>query len=99
MATSPDALAAAAYLAHSKGAKLAWVPRRAGDRGALEAGCLPTLLPGARPVDNAAARADLGAVWGVERLPNKPGRDADQIIEALSAGRLGALVIGGVRSC
>jgi len=96
LATSPDALAAAAYLAHSKGAKLAWVPRRAGDRGALEAGCLPTLLPGARPVDNAAARADLGAVWGVERLPNKPGRDADQIIEALSAGRLGALVIGGV---
>ena len=27
----------------------AWVPRRAGDRGAVEAGCLPNLLPGGRP--------------------------------------------------
>ena len=31
------------------GARLAWVPRRAGDRGAVEAGCLPSLLPGGRP--------------------------------------------------
>ena len=27
-----------------------WVPRRAGDRGAVEAGLLPSLLPGGRPV-------------------------------------------------
>ena len=46
------------------GAKLAWVPRRAGERGALEAGCLPNLLPGGRPVADAAARVDLGTVWG-----------------------------------
>uniref|UniRef100_UPI002600DE08 NADH-quinone oxidoreductase subunit G n=1 Tax=Nocardioides sp. TaxID=35761 RepID=UPI002600DE08 len=41
LATSPGALSAAAALAKRTGARLAWVPRRAGDRGAIEAGCLP----------------------------------------------------------
>jgi NADH-quinone oxidoreductase subunit G len=44
-AESPGALAGAVALAESTGARLAWVPRRAGDRGALEAGALPGLLP------------------------------------------------------
>ena len=42
-------------LAARTGARLAWVPRRAGDRGAVEAGCLPNLLPGGRPVTDTAA--------------------------------------------
>ncbi|EUA51981.1 putative nADH-quinone oxidoreductase [Mycobacterium xenopi 3993] len=42
-------LSAAARLADATGARLAWVPRRAGERGALEAGALPNLLPGGRP--------------------------------------------------
>ncbi len=50
MATVPGALTAVARLARTSGAKLAWVPRRAGDRGAVETGCLPTLLPGGRPL-------------------------------------------------
>ena len=41
LATVPGALTAAAALAESTGARLAWVPRRAGERGALEVGCLP----------------------------------------------------------
>ena len=41
LATVPGALAAAAELARTTGARLAWVPRRAGERGAIEAGCLP----------------------------------------------------------
>ncbi|MFZ2502962.1 MAG: NADH-quinone oxidoreductase subunit G, partial [Nocardioides sp.] len=44
LATAPGAFAAATELAAATGARLAWVPRRAGDRGALETGCLPTLL-------------------------------------------------------
>ena len=40
-ATSPGALKAAADLAASTGARLAWIPRRAGDRGAVDAGLLP----------------------------------------------------------
>ncbi|UNB49904.1 NADH-quinone oxidoreductase subunit G [Mycolicibacterium sp. YH-1] len=49
LAASPGAMSAAARLADSTGAQLAWVPRRAGERGALEAGAFPTLLPGGRP--------------------------------------------------
>ncbi|MGA8978761.1 MAG: NADH-quinone oxidoreductase subunit G, partial [Pedococcus sp.] len=45
LATVPGALSAAAALTSSVNARLAWVPRRAGERGALEAGALPTLLP------------------------------------------------------
>jgi NADH-quinone oxidoreductase subunit G len=96
LAQSPGALSAAADLAKTTGARLAWVPRRAGDRGAIEAGCLPTLLPGGRPVADAAARVDLAAAWGVEHLPETTGRDADQIVAALNAGDLGGLVIAGV---
>lgn len=48
LATSPGSLSAAARLADDTGAQLAWVPRRAGERGALEAGAFPTLLPGGR---------------------------------------------------
>ena len=41
LATVPGGLTAATRLAEATGARLAWVPRRAGERGALEAGCLP----------------------------------------------------------
>ena len=47
----PGLFSAVAALADATGAKVAWVPRRAGDRGAVDAGCLPNLLPGGRPVD------------------------------------------------
>jgi NADH-quinone oxidoreductase subunit G len=96
MATVPGALTAVARLARTSGARLAWVPRRAGDRGALETGCLPNLLPGGRPVTDASARVDAATAWGVAGLPDQPGRDADQIVTALAAGQLGGLVVGGV---
>jgi NADH-quinone oxidoreductase subunit G len=83
-------------LAERTGARLAWVPRRAGDRGAVEAGCLPTLLPGGRPVSDAAARVDTQATWGVESLPSLEGRDADEILIAAADGELAALVVAGV---
>ena len=69
------ALSAAAALADATGAKLAWVPRRAGDRGAVDAGCLPNLLPGGRPVADAAARAELAAAWDLAAgvLPERAG--------------------------
>ena len=47
------------------GARLGWIPRRAGERGALEAGCLPNLLPGGRPVDDASAREQTAAAWNI----------------------------------
>ena len=71
LATVPGALTAAADLAARTGARLAWVPRRAGDRGAVETGCLPNLLPGGRPVADAGARVDAAAAWGVDE-PARP---------------------------
>ena len=96
LATSPGALSSALGLASRTGARLAWVPRRAGDRGAIETGCLPHLLPGGRPVADAQARVDVATTWGLETLPESPGRDADQIVAAVNAGELGGLVVGGV---
>ena len=96
LATVPGALSAVAKLAADTGARLAWVPRRAGERGALEAGALPTLLPGGRPVADAAARAEVAALWQVASLPEADGRDAAGILEAARAGAIDAHVVGGV---
>ncbi|WP_144123118.1 NADH-quinone oxidoreductase subunit G [Catellatospora sichuanensis] len=98
LATVRGGFSAAASLAARTGAKLAWVPRRAGDRGAVDAGCLPTLLPGGRSVADAAARAELSAAWGVAAgvIPSQTGRDTDAILAAAASGKLGALVVAGV---
>jgi NADH-quinone oxidoreductase subunit G len=96
LAAVPGALTAAADLARRTGARLVWVPRRAGDRGAVETGCLPTLLPGGRPVTDAAARVDAAATWGVDSLPETVGRDGDAIVAALASGDLGGVVVAGV---
>ena len=69
LAEVPGALSAAARLAQATGARLAWVPRRAGERGAIEAGALPTALPGGRSVADQAARAEVARAWGVASLP------------------------------
>jgi NADH-quinone oxidoreductase subunit G len=98
LATSPGALSAAVELADRTGAKLAWIPRRAGDRGAVETGCLPTLLPGGRPVADAAARAEMAAEWDLAAgvLPSAPGRDTDGIVAAAASGKIRGLLIAGV---
>ncbi|OBF60103.1 NADH-quinone oxidoreductase subunit G [Mycobacterium sp. 852002-53434_SCH5985345] len=96
LATVPGGLSAAARLADATGARLAWVPRRAGERGALEAGALPALLPGGRPLDDETARAQIAAAWHVSELPSAPGRDVDGILAAAADGTLGALLVGGV---
>jgi NADH-quinone oxidoreductase subunit G len=93
---SAGLISATVALAEKSGAKLAWIPRRAGERGALEAGAFPTLLPGGRPVVDSAARVDIAAAWGVDSLPSQPGRTTHQIFEALDKGELDAVVVGGV---
>ena len=95
-ADMPGALSAALRLAERTGAALAWVPRRAGDRGALEAGAVGSLLPGGRPVAEAAARAEVAALWGVEELPAEPGRSAEEILAALESGKLGGVILAGI---
>src|SRR6185436_1737608 len=77
LAEVPGAFSALAALATATGARLAWVPRRAGERGAVEAGALPNLLPGGRTVADATARAEVAALWGLDPagIPATPGRD------------------------
>ncbi|BBZ09977.1 NADH-quinone oxidoreductase subunit G [Mycobacterium branderi] len=96
LATVPGGLSAASRLADTTGARLAWVPRRAGERGALEAGALGALLPGGRPVSDEGARSQVCAAWHVAELPSAPGRDTDGILAAAADGTLGALLVGGV---
>ena len=96
LATSPGALSAAGKLAEATGARLAWIPRRAGERGALEAGALPGLLPGGRPLGDASAREQTAAGWNIDELPVTPGRDTAGILAAARDGELAALVVGGV---
>jgi NADH-quinone oxidoreductase subunit G len=96
LSESAGAISAAVALAQSSGAKLAWIPRRAGERGALEAGAIGNLLPSGRPVTDSAARVDLQAAWGVENLPANIGRDTDAILADLQHGNIEALLVGGV---
>ncbi|MBK5307644.1 MAG: NADH-quinone oxidoreductase subunit G [Frankiaceae bacterium] len=89
LASVPGALSAAANLAADTGAALAWIPRRAGERGAIDAGCLPTLLPGGRSLSDAGA-------LGWRDVPTTRGRDLTGILTAARDGELDALVVGAV---
>ncbi|MHA6792607.1 NADH-quinone oxidoreductase subunit G [Pseudonocardia bannensis] len=94
----PGLYSAVSALAERTGAVVGWVPRRAGDRGALDAGAVPNLLPGGRPVTDPAARAEIEQAWGLAEgaIPARPGRSADEILAAAAMGELAGLVVGGV---
>ena len=93
---SAGVLSAVAALADASNAKIAWIPRRAGERGALEAGAIGNLLPGGRPVTDASARVDIAAVWNADSLPSEIGKSTQEIYAAVNAGEIGALLVGGV---
>ena len=93
---SAGVLTAVAALAQSSGAKLAWIPRRAGERGAIQAGAIGNLLPGGRPVTDSAARQEIAQLWSVSSLPSQIGRSTSEIIAAVNSDEIGALLVGGV---
>lgn len=92
----PGTLSAVGRLADATGARIAWIPRRAGERGALEVGASPAVLPGGRPVTDPTARREVEAVWEAENLPAGTGRDTSLMLSAAATGSLGALLVGGV---
>lgn len=96
LAGTPGGLSAAVRLAERTGARLAWIPRRAGERGALEVGAAPNLLPGGRPVADLSARTEIAMAWQVADLPSTPGRDTAAIVAAVARRELSALLVGGV---
>jgi NADH-quinone oxidoreductase subunit G len=95
LAGVPGAFTRVVRLSEATGAGIAWVPRRAGERGALEAGALPTVLPGGRDLNDPAARSEVEQVWG-QPVPAEPGRDLTGILRAVVGGDLSGLVVGGV---
>ena len=97
IASVPGGPAAVLGLARSTGAALSWIPRRAGERGALDAGALAGLLPGGRPLGDGAAREEVAAAWGVpvSSLPTD-GIAGDRLLEIASSGALRALLVAGV---
>ncbi|MEV0930405.1 NADH-quinone oxidoreductase subunit G [Streptomyces phaeochromogenes] len=96
LAAVAGGLTAAVRASTATGAQLVWIPRRAGERGAIEAGALPSLLPGGRPATDPRARDEVTLAWGIASLPHRHGRDTGQIVEAAATGELSALVVAGV---
>ncbi len=90
----PSSIAAGAALAQARGGRFAYVPRRAGARGAIEAGLAAGLLPGGRRLDDADDRAEIEAVWG--RLPDERGRDLHAILTDAADGKIDVLHLIGV---
>lgn len=95
-AATPGLLTSVQRLAQSSGASLAWVPRRAGERGALDAGALAGLLPGGRPITDPAARAEVARAWGTDDIPSAVGHCGDDLLAVAGSGGYGALLIAGV---
>ncbi|MEU9184003.1 NADH-quinone oxidoreductase subunit G [Streptomyces sp. NPDC048484] len=96
LASVAGGLTAAVRAATATGAQLVWIPRRAGERGAIEAGAMPSLLPGGRPATDPRARDEVTQAWKIAALPHRHGRDTGQIVEAAATGELSALVVAGV---
>jgi NADH-quinone oxidoreductase subunit G len=88
-------MTAGAALATATGGRMGYVPRRAGARGAIEAGLAPGLLPGGRHLGDAEDRAAVEAVWQAE-LPAEVGRDLEAILTDAAAGRIDVLHLIGV---
>ncbi|MDR2453395.1 MAG: NADH-quinone oxidoreductase subunit G [Bifidobacteriaceae bacterium] len=94
LATVPGAYSQALAAAKALGAKLVWIPRRAGERAAVEAGLLPGLLPGGRAPEAVDREAAL-RLFGREAAP-AGGLDLVQMIAAAQVGELDALLVGGL---
>ena len=92
----PGALSAAADLAARSGARLAWVPRRAGERGALEAGACPTCCPAAvrSPTPPHGSTSQLPGAS--TRCPAGPAATPTRSSPRRPPASLGGLVVGGV---
>ena len=95
-ALHPGLLSAVAAASDRTGARLAWIPRRAGEVGAIQAGCMPNLLPGGRPLSDAAARVDVASAWGTSSVSGTAGLSLMEQLRSASEGTLQALVVSGV---
>ena len=98
-ATAAGTYSALLELSRETGARLAWVPRRAGERGALDAGAMAGLLPGGRLMSDREARAEVARVWGVgaSAFTTKRGRPQERALREMSEGKIDVALIAGLQ--
>jgi len=61
--------------------------------GGREVGGMATLLSAHRDLGNAAHRAEVARLWGVDDVPARPGKTAVELFEAVADGEIKALWI------
>jgi assimilatory nitrate reductase catalytic subunit len=61
--------------------------------GGREVGALANLLSAHRDLGNAQHRAEVAALWGVDDVPDKPGKSAVEMFQAAADGEIRALWI------
>ena len=61
--------------------------------GGREVGALANLLSAHRDLGNAAHRAEVAALWGIDDVPAKPGKSAVEMFQAAADGEIRALWI------
>jgi predicted molibdopterin-dependent oxidoreductase YjgC len=64
-------------------------------QGACDVGCLPNVLPGYRPVGDAAGSSAVAQAWGVATLPDRPGLTVVEMMHAAAEGRVRAMYVMG----
>jgi predicted molibdopterin-dependent oxidoreductase YjgC len=64
-------------------------------QGACDMGALPNVYPSYQPVTDSETRNRMAAVWKAEKLPDKPGLTATEIIPAIISGQIKGLYIMG----
>ncbi|MFN6961715.1 MAG: molybdopterin-dependent oxidoreductase, partial [Rhodocyclaceae bacterium] len=61
--------------------------------GGRETGTMANLLPGHRDIHDPADRAELARLWNIPALPEKPGKTAVELFDALAEGSIKAVWI------
>ena len=64
-------------------------------QGACDMGALPTVYTGYQPVADPAVRERFGHAWGVEKLPDRPGLTATEMMGKAFTGDLKAMYVIG----
>ena len=82
-------------LAAETGARFAYVTRRANDRGALQSGVHPYLLPGGRRFGDAQERTEVETLWG-PIIVGDDGRSWRGILQACADREIDVLFLIGV---
>ena len=61
--------------------------------GGREVGGMANLLSGHRDLNNAAHRAEVAKLWGIESVPANPGKTAIEMFDAVKSGEIKAIWI------